>query len=96
VLLEAGASGLPAVAAAAGGALELVAHGRTGMLAPPEEAGPLAAALLELADNPARRAQMGAAGLSAARARTWDAAIAQVADVYRRVLGLESAAALAA
>jgi glycosyltransferase involved in cell wall biosynthesis/predicted metal-dependent phosphoesterase TrpH len=96
VLLEAGASGLPVVAAAAGGALELVAHGRTGMLVPPEESGPLAAALLELAESPARRAQMGAAGLAAARARTWDAAIAQVADVYRRVLGLESAAALAA
>jgi phosphatidylinositol alpha 1,6-mannosyltransferase len=96
VLLEAGASGLPAVAAAAGGALELVAHGRTGLLVPPEEPGPLAAALLELADSKTRRAQMGGAGLAAARARTWDAAIAQVSDVYRRVLGLDAAAALAA
>ena len=96
VLLEAGASGLPVVAAAAGGALELVADGSTGLLVPPEEPGRLAAALLELADSQSRRTQMGAAGLAAARARTWDAAIAQVADVYRRVLGLESATALAA
>jgi glycosyltransferase involved in cell wall biosynthesis/predicted metal-dependent phosphoesterase TrpH len=96
VLLEAGASGLPAVAAAAGGALELVGDGRTGLLVPPEDPGLLAVALLELANDPARRAQMGAAGLAAARARTWDAAIAQIAEVYRRVLGLESAAALAA
>ena len=96
VLLEAGASGLPVVAAAAGGALELVADGSTGLLVPPEEPGRLAAALLELSDSQSRRMQMGAAGLAGARARTWDAAIAQVADVYRRVLGLESAAALAA
>jgi glycosyltransferase involved in cell wall biosynthesis/predicted metal-dependent phosphoesterase TrpH len=95
VLLEAGASGLPVVAAAAGGALELVSHGSNGLLVPPEEPGLLAAALLEVAESPARRAY-GAAGLAAARARTWDAAIAQLAGVYRRVLGLESAAALAA
>jgi glycosyltransferase involved in cell wall biosynthesis len=66
------------------------------LLVPPEEPGPLAAALLELADSKTRRAQMGGAGLAAARARTWDAAIAQVSDVYRRVLGLDAAAALAA
>jgi len=96
VLLEAGASGLPVVAAAAGGALELVSHGRNGLLVQPEDAGGLAAALLELAEDPARRAAFGAAGLEAARARTWDAAFAQLAGVYRRVLGLEPAAARAA
>jgi phosphatidylinositol alpha 1,6-mannosyltransferase len=96
VLLEAGASGLPVVAAAAGGALELVAHGQTGLLVPPEDPGRLAASLLELAESPARRAAFGAAGLAAARARTWDSAIAQLGTTYRRVLGLEAPAALAA
>jgi glycosyltransferase involved in cell wall biosynthesis len=96
VLLEAGASGLPVVAAAAGGALELVTHGRSGLLVPPEAPGVLAAALLELAEDPARRAAVAAKGLAAARARTWDAAIAHLAGVYRRVLGLEPAASLAA
>jgi len=96
VLLEAGASGLPVVAAAAGGALELVSHGRNGLLVPPEEPGELAAALLELADNPARRAAYGAAGLAAARSRTWDRAIAQLGETYRHVLGLQPVAALAA
>jgi glycosyltransferase involved in cell wall biosynthesis len=93
VLLEAGASGLPVVAAAAGGALELVSHEGNGLLVAPESSGALAAALLELVETPARRAAYGAAGLAAARARTWDSAIAQLDDVYRRVLGLTPAAA---
>jgi glycosyltransferase involved in cell wall biosynthesis/predicted metal-dependent phosphoesterase TrpH len=96
VLLEAGASGLPVVAAAAGGALELVVPGRNGVLVEPEDSARLAAALLELADDPARRTALGAAGLAAARARTWDAAIAELAGVYARVLGHEPVRALAA
>jgi len=96
VLLEAGASGLPVIAAAAGGALELVAHGRTGLLVDADDPGLLAAALVELAELPIRRAALGAAGLAAARARTWETAIAQLAGTYRRVLGLESRPALAA
>jgi glycosyltransferase involved in cell wall biosynthesis/predicted metal-dependent phosphoesterase TrpH len=96
VLLEAGASELPVVASAAGGALELVSHGTTGLLVPPEDPGRLAAALLELVESPARRTAYGAAGLAAARARTWDAAMAQLGEVYRNVLGLESPAALVA
>jgi phosphatidylinositol alpha 1,6-mannosyltransferase len=96
VLLEAGASGLPVVAAAAGGALELVSHGTTGLLVAPEDPGRLAAALLELVESPSRRAAYGSAGLAAARTRTWDAAIAQLCGVYCRVLDLEPAAALVA
>jgi glycosyltransferase involved in cell wall biosynthesis/predicted metal-dependent phosphoesterase TrpH len=96
VLLEAGASGLPVVAAAAGGAQELVQHGQTGLLVQPEEPGLLAAALLELAESPARRQALGAAGLAAARARTWEAAIAELVATYRRVLGLEPLRARAA
>jgi glycosyltransferase involved in cell wall biosynthesis/predicted metal-dependent phosphoesterase TrpH len=96
VLLEAGASGLPAVAAATGGALELVAHGRTGLLVQPDDPGALAAALIDLAESPARRAAFGAAGIEAARARTWDGAIDQLVGVYRSLLGLEPETALAA
>jgi len=96
VLLEAGASGLPVVAAAAGGALELVQPGRNGLLVEPDDPGLLAAALLELAENPARRAALAEAGLALARTRTWDAAIGQLGSVYARVLGHEPAHAVAA
>src|SRR5581483_1066241 len=95
VLLEAGASGLPVVAAAAG-ALELVQPGRNGLLVEPDDPGLLAAALLELAENPARRAALAEAGLALARTRTWDAAIGQLGSVYARVLGHEPAHAVAA
>ena len=96
VLLEAGASGLPVVAAAAGGALELVQHGRTGLLVEPEESRALAAALLELAGDPALRRRLGAAGREAALARTWPAAIAALAGVYRSLVGLETEESLVA
>ena len=96
VILEAGASGLPVVAAAAGGALELVGHGRTGSLFAPDDAGALAAALLDLAGDPGRRAAYGAAGRAAALERTWDAAFDQLAAVYGRLTGVETPAALAA
>src|SRR5262249_42753963 len=71
VLLEAGASGLPVIAADAGGAGELVAPGRTGLLVPPDEPGPLAGVLLQLLAEPELRARLGAGGRDAALARTW-------------------------
>jgi phosphatidylinositol alpha 1,6-mannosyltransferase len=96
VLLEAGASGLPVVAAAAGGAPELVRDGANGLLVPPDDAGAFAAALLELAGDPARRRALGRAGRGAAESRTWEAALSQLDDVYRRLLGVAPQAALAA
>ena len=86
VLLEAGASGLPVVAANAGGASELVVPGRTGLLVPPEEAAPLAKALLQLAADGDLRTRLAAAGRDAALARTWPSAIAELGEIYGRVL----------
>jgi glycosyltransferase involved in cell wall biosynthesis len=88
VLLEAGASGLPVVAADAGGAGELVVPGRTGLLVVPEEPGPMAAALLQLVAEPDLRARLAAGGREAALARTWPSAIAELGRVYSRLLHL--------
>jgi glycosyltransferase involved in cell wall biosynthesis len=96
VLLEAGASGLPIVAAAAGGARELVADGRTGLLVEPDDPYLLAAALLDLAGDPERRRSLGRTGVLAARGRTWESAIAELAAVYGRLLGVDTAPARAA
>jgi glycosyltransferase involved in cell wall biosynthesis/predicted metal-dependent phosphoesterase TrpH len=85
VLVEAGASGLPCVAVDEGGPSSIVADGETGRLCEPD-AGMLAAAIRQLADSPAWRAKLGRQGLAAARARTWDAAMAQLADGYDRVI----------
>jgi glycosyltransferase involved in cell wall biosynthesis len=92
VLLEAGASGLPVIAANAGGAGELVAPGRTGLLVPPEEPRPLAAALLRLAAEQDLRAQLGRGGRESALARTWPAAIAELGRLYSSLLGVDSEA----
>jgi glycosyltransferase involved in cell wall biosynthesis len=87
VLLEAGASGLPAVAASAGGGAELVAAGVNGLLVPPDDVGALAAALQELALDPELRRRLGAAGRRRALARSWPESFAELQDAYRNVLG---------
>jgi glycosyltransferase involved in cell wall biosynthesis len=59
--LEAMASGLPVIATDVGGASEQVLDGRTGRLVPPRDPERLAAAMVELASQPAARRAMGAA-----------------------------------
>lgn len=58
-ILEAMACGLPVVATAVGGNTELVAHGETGTLVPPNDADALAAALAAYLEDPALRRRHG-------------------------------------
>jgi glycosyltransferase involved in cell wall biosynthesis len=60
-LLEAQASGLGVVAGNSGGVGDIVADGRTGLLAPVGDVDAFAAAVRRLLDDPARRAALGAA-----------------------------------
>jgi glycosyltransferase involved in cell wall biosynthesis len=62
VLMEAMAQELPVVATAIMGVPELVVHGGSGLLVPPGRADELAAALEELARNPALCGHLGSAG----------------------------------
>jgi len=57
-LLEAGAAGLPIVAARAGGIPEIVEDGRNGLLVPPDDPDALALALIRLLDEPALHAKL--------------------------------------
>jgi len=61
VLLEAMQAGLPVVATRRGSIPEIIADGVNGLLVEEQEAGDLAAKILQLADAPALRARMGAA-----------------------------------
>jgi colanic acid/amylovoran biosynthesis glycosyltransferase len=62
VLMEAMASGLPAVSTRLSGIPELVEDGATGLLVPPADAAALADALERLARDPDLRRRMGQAG----------------------------------
>src|ERR1019366_2697623 len=70
-LQEAAASGLPVVAPAAGGPLDLVDQGVTGFLVPPGDCGALAAAFARLAADPALRAAQGLAAREKVLGRGW-------------------------
>ena len=80
--LEAMAAGLPVVATDVGGASEQVIDGLTGRLVPRGDIAALAAALVELGHDAAKRDAMGDAGRARAEAR-FDAR-RMVAD-YRRI-----------
>ncbi len=60
VILEAMAAGCPVVATAVAGTRELVADGRTGLLAPPDSPAQLAAAIVQMAEEPALAQAMAA------------------------------------
>ena len=86
VLLEAGASALPVVAVAAGGAIELVRPGVTGLLVDPDDPEAFAAALLELAVSEDLRHRLQAGGRQAALQRTWERSLLELGETYRSVL----------
>jgi glycosyltransferase involved in cell wall biosynthesis len=69
VLLEAAASGLPAVATRVAGVPEIIHDGITGRVVAPGDAVALADALAELLSAPRRRARMGAAARRRAESR---------------------------
>jgi glycosyltransferase involved in cell wall biosynthesis len=83
VLVEGGACGLPAIAVDAYGPAEIVRDGDTGWLVPPDDAGALAAALVEAVNDPDERRRRGERAAEDARARyAWPALAERVAAVY--------------
>jgi phosphatidylinositol alpha 1,6-mannosyltransferase len=86
-LQEAAARGLPVVAPAAGGPLDLVEDGVTGYLVPPADPDAFTCAVARLAADPARRAAFGAAGRRKVLGRTWPALTEELLGHYAAVLG---------
>ncbi len=86
-LQEAAASGLPVVAPASGGPLDLVRDGVTGFLVPPGDAGALAAAVARLAAGPALRAAHRRAARDMVLDRGWPVRCDELIGHYQTVLG---------
>lgn len=84
-LLEALGLGLPVVATAVPGPIELVTEGSEGLLVPASRPDLLAAAIEALARDPARRAEMGRAALRRADEFDIASAVAQIEGVYRQL-----------
>jgi len=81
--LEAMAAGLPVVASAVGGLVDLIDHGRTGLLTTPGDADALVSALRYLIDDPARAIAIGRAARAEVRRQySFDRMVAAFEDLY--------------
>jgi phosphatidylinositol alpha 1,6-mannosyltransferase len=90
---EALASGLPVVAPAAGGLLDLVDDGRNGLLFTPDSAARLHDAVRSLRDAPERRAAMAAAARPSVIGRSWSVIGEELVGHYEQVTAAARVAA---
>jgi glycosyltransferase involved in cell wall biosynthesis len=82
-VLEAMAGGVPVVTTATGGLAEMVDHGVTGLLVPPQAPRALGRALIEVLGSPPRAAALGAGGRRRlAEAFPFDRWVSEINDLY--------------
>jgi glycosyltransferase involved in cell wall biosynthesis len=93
VLLEAMASGLPCIAAAAGGPLDLLEHGRNGCLVRPNDPAALADLLRQLLGDGMHRRRLGRAARATAESRVWGTVHDSLVAEYERAARSGHAAA---
>jgi glycosyltransferase involved in cell wall biosynthesis len=87
VVLEALASGLPAVVLADGGPAEIVQHGETGLAIPPNAPpSTFADALLALAEDAALRHHLAENARQYARSQSWEQIMGSLRERYVRIL----------
>jgi len=86
VALEAMASGLPVIAADAGGLRESVGHDQTGLLVPPHDAAGFAAAIEALVTDPPRRFRLAAAARERAVERDSAREDSELVEQYARLV----------
>lgn len=86
-------AGKPVIGSNIGGIPEQIAHEQTGLLVAPDDPAALAASILQLALNPARRKQLGSAAEEAIReAYRPENQGRQLAELYQEIRGRETIA----
>ncbi|MBE7157830.1 MAG: glycosyltransferase family 4 protein, partial [Rhodospirillales bacterium] len=90
VNLEAMAAGRAVVASGVGGVPEVVLHGQTGFLVPPDDVNALARTIRQVAASPSLRQYLGGAGKERVKSFAWSAAVDRYFGVYKRVLGRQT------
>lgn len=90
---EALAAGVPVVAPASGGPLDLVRHGENGYLYPPDEPELMANAVAQLVSDPALRAELAARARPSVEHRSWERVGDALIGHYRSVIRSEVARA---
>ena len=88
VLTEAFAAGVPVVASNIAGYAGVVSDGVDGILVQPGDPSALAAAVLDLANDPQRRAAMSKAAGLAARPYAWPQVTAKVIEAYEDAIAM--------
>lgn len=83
---EAMAAGVPVVAPAAGGPLDLITHGVDGLLWRPDQPEQIRTLVAELARRPGLRTSMGAAARHGVLERTWEAVGDELLGHYSAVI----------
>jgi phosphatidylinositol alpha 1,6-mannosyltransferase len=86
VVQEALCAGVPVIATAAGGPLDLVRHGENGWLWAGDDPSMLAAQVAAVRDDPAERAEVAARTRPSVVGRTWTLVTDQLVNHYRRVI----------
>lgn len=83
---EAMSKGKPVIASAAGGIVDMVAHGETGLLVPPGDVNALTAAMARLIADPALCARMGQAGQLRAQGFAAEAVLPRFEALYEQLI----------
>lgn len=86
VVLEAMASGLPVIAAPAGGVADHLRDGINGIAYPPSDVEQMAAAIVSLATDPERTRRLSEGARRTAEALSWDHELDRLDVSYREVL----------
>jgi teichuronic acid biosynthesis glycosyltransferase TuaC len=90
ILLETMGCGRPMVATDVGGISEVLKHGETGLLVPPEDVSQIAISLKQILEDEALCKQMGERALEESKALTWERNAARIKECYKEVIERKS------